>query len=111
MGRESSVTLFTFQSKQCGCGLFLSNLEKEPCCQDVSQILVLDNDQTPSSPLTLSGPDLYLIADIYTSVIVLADVTGTAHAVVAFDDTPPPPKEPLYKVLCSYTLYEEEAVS
>lgn len=74
-------------------------------------MLVLDDDQTPTFPLTLSGPDLYLIADINTSAIVLTDVVGSAHAAVTIDDTSPPRKEPLYKVLCSYTLYEEEAVS
>lgn len=111
MGRESSVSLFTFQPERCACSLFLSNLEKKSCCHDVSQILVLDDDQTPTFPLTLSGPDLYLIADIFSSHVVLTDVVGSAHAAVAIDDTSPPPKEPLYKILCSYTLYEEEAVS
>ena len=111
MGRESSTTLFSFQPERCACSLFLSNLEKEPCCHDVSQIFVLDDDQTPTLPLTLSGPDLYLITDLYTSGIVLAELNGTVKTAVFINDTPPPPKEPLYKVLCSYTLYEEETVA
>lgn len=111
MGRESSTTLFTFQPERCACSLFLSNLEKKSCCHDESQVLVLDDDQTPTFPLTLAGPDLYLIADIYTSDIASTEVASSTPVAVAANETPPPPKEPLYKVLCSYTLYEEEAVS
>lgn len=111
MGRESSITLYTFQPERCACSLFLSNLEKKSCCHDESQLLVLEDDQTPSFPLTLSSPDFYKIADLYVSEVASTDYNTAAQTAFRFIDPPPPPKEPLYKVLCAYTFYEEEAVA
>lgn len=111
MGRESYSSLYTFQVKRCGCSLFLSNLEKKSCCRDESQLLVLDDDQTPSFPLTLSDPDYYVIADLFVSEEVSIGFDAATPSIFEFTNLPPPPKEPLYKVHCSYTLYEEEVVS
>ncbi len=111
MGRESSITLYTFQPERCACSLFLSNLEKKSCCHDESQLLVLEDDQTPTFPLSLSGPDFYKIGDLSVSEVVSTDYDAAALATFRFINLPPPPKEPLYKVLCAYTFYEEEAVA
>jgi hypothetical protein len=111
MGRESSKTLLPFQSPKCCCNHFISNLEKKSCCHDHLQILVLDDDQTLTFPLNLSGPSRYLIADLYHSKEIISDVIQVNKIFLAESDTPSLLKEPLYKVLCSYTLYEEERLS
>lgn len=110
MGRESSFSLYSFQTNKCGCSFFLSNLEKNSCCHDESQFLVLDDDQTPSFSISLSSPEFYFIANLNVSRVLVSNYgNSAAHTVLTFTDIPPP-KEPLYKVFCSYTLYEEEAV-
>jgi hypothetical protein len=111
MGRESTSVLFTFQPEPCACSLFLSNLEKKSCCHDEAQLLVLDDDQTPTFPLLLSNPELYLIANLYNTEIASIGIQGSSKTAVLTTVSPPSPKEPIYKVLCSYTLYEVEALA
>lgn len=111
MGRESSKTLLSLQPSTCCCSHFISNLEKNSCCHDDLQIFVLDDEQTLTFPLNLSGPSLYLIADLYLSKGMISDVIHVSKTSVTTNNTTSPPKEPLFKVLCSYTLYEEERLS
>lgn len=110
MGRESSSTLFTFEAQRCACSLFLSNLEKEHCCHDESEVIVLDDDQTASSSLTLHAPDYYQIAEVHPVNQVEQPFFGEISTHLLLNDFPPP-KEPLYKIYCRYTLYDEELVA
>jgi hypothetical protein len=107
MGRESSFSLYSFEAKRCACSLFLSNLEKKSCCHDVSVLIVLDDDQTPSASLAISLPAYFLIGNLYSIESTPAhELTGILTD--TFIEQPPPlHKDPLYKILCSYTLYEE----
>lgn len=109
MGRESSFSLYSFEAKRCACSLFLSNLEKKSCCHDESGLIVLDDDQTPTSPLALHQPDYFLIGDLYAleSFSTLEVANPSFEEVV--EQPPPLRKQPIYQVLCSYTLYEEVA--
>ena len=111
MGRESHAALFTFEAKRCACSLFLSNLEKEPCCHDESEIIVIEDDQSPSFSLSLSDPDYFPIATLYNIQEDQLTLSGNSKNDFFTKDFLPPPKEPIYKVLCAYTLYEEEWMS
>ncbi len=111
MGRESHATLFTFEAKRCACSLFLSNLEKEPCCHDESEIIVIEDDQSPSFSLSLADPDYFPIATLYSIQPKEHCISGNIVTDFFTKDFLPPPKEPIYKVLCAYTLYEEESMS
>jgi hypothetical protein len=111
MGRESSTTLYTFEAKRCGCSLFLPNSEKNSCCHDESELIVIEDDQTPTSTLSLTAPDYFTIG-----ILTYKDFNSGASSLSAepdfyLDNNLPPPKEPLYKILCAYTLYEEALMS
>jgi hypothetical protein len=111
MGRESSSIFYTFEAKRCGCSLFLSNLEKNTCCHDESELIVIDNDQTPTSVFSLTAPDYFPIAELYNTGLQLATSLTKNESDFYLNNSLPPPKEPLYKTLCAYTLYEEELMS
>lgn len=111
MGRESSSIFYTFEAKRCGCSLFLSNLEKNSCCHDESELIVIDEDQTPTSSLSLTSPDYFAIAELYSTGAEFTLSLTKNESDFYLNNNLPPPKEPLYKVLCAYTLYEEELMS
>lgn len=111
MGRESSSIFYTFEAKRCGCSLFLSNLEKNSCCHDESELIVIDEDQTPTSSLSLTSPDYFAIAELYSTGAEFTSSLTKNESDFYLNNNLPPPKEPLYKVLCAYTLYEEELMS
>jgi hypothetical protein len=108
MGRESSFSLYSFEGKRCPCSLFLSNLEKKSCCSDSTELLVLDDDQTPLYTLSLNGPDYFFISELYPVEVIASPELVRIVNEVAVKEPPPLLKEPLYKTLCSYTLYEED---
>jgi hypothetical protein len=111
MGRESSSILYSFEAKRCGCSLFLPNSEKNSCCHDDSEFIVIDEDQTPTASLSLTSPDYFPIAELYSSDVVLASSFTKNEFDFYLNYNLPPPKEPLYKILCAYTLYDEELMS
>lgn len=110
MGRESSSTLYSFKAKRCACSLFLSNLEKKSCCHDESEVIVLEDDQTATTSLTLHAPDYYQIAEVHSTNLMEQLFFDEVSTHLILDDFPPP-KEPLYKIYCRYTLYEEALVA
>jgi hypothetical protein len=110
MGRESSFSLYSFEGKRCACSLFFSNLEKKSCCHDEYELIVLDDDQSASASLSLTPPAYFLLADLYSGNQFEIKVTSIS-ASISMEDDPPPAKEPIYKVLCSYTLYEKSLVA
>lgn len=108
MGRESSSIFYTFEAKRCGCSLFLPNSEKNSCCHDESELIVIDEDQTLTTSLSLTSPEYFPIAELYNSDLVLTRSFVKDESDFHLNNNLPPPKEPLYKVLCAYTLYEED---
>jgi hypothetical protein len=111
MGRESSTTLYTFEAKRCGCSLFLPNSEKNACCHDESELIVIEDDQTPTSTLSLTAPDYFTISVLYYKYVNSVSSALSAEHDFYLDNNLPPPKEPIYKILCAYTLYEEALMS
>ncbi len=109
MGRESSSILYSFKAKRCACSLFFSNLEKESCCHDESTLIVLDDDQSASASLLINPPAYFFLADLHTSNEHAIQLPKFSQS-ISINDYPPPRKEPIYKVLCNYTLYQEVLV-
>jgi hypothetical protein len=110
MGRESYSTLYSFKVKRCPCNLFLSNLEKNSCCHDESELIVLDDDQSASASLSLSPPAYFFLTDLQSGNELAVQIPEVSQSIL-IEDSPPPRKEPIYKVLCNYTLYEEALVA
>lgn len=111
MGRESSAIFYTFEAKRCGCSLFLPNSEKKSCCHDESELIVIDEDQTPTSSFSLTSPDYFPIAELYNTGLEVNSSPAKNEFDFYLNKNLPPPKEPLYKILCAYTLYDEELMS
>jgi hypothetical protein len=105
MGRESSSSLYSFTSKRCACDLFLSNLEKNSCCRDESEFIILDEDQTVAQVLSLDTPEYYSLGELYQLFSLQVQNRQTEVFVNPIDNGSPP-KEPLYKLYCRLTLYE-----
>jgi hypothetical protein len=104
MGRESSSSFYTFKAKRCACDLFLSNLEKNTCCHDESELIILDDDQSVAQFLFIHAPEYFPMIDLYKNSV---EAEQKYHKnIPSSPDYIPPPKEPLYTVYCSLRLYE-----
>ena len=105
MGREKSTKLFSFEAKKCPCSLFLP--ESTDFCHDASEILIIDNSQTQVSVFAPSIPVFFELGYIHP---LITDIEVIAKPITQFvnSDFPPPPKDPLYKINCSFVFYEEE---
>ncbi|WP_160118637.1 hypothetical protein [Chryseotalea sanaruensis] len=86
-------------------------MEKNSCCHDVSELIVIDNDQTATSALSLTAPVYFPIAELYNTGLQITSSLANNESDFHLNNNLPPPKEPLYKIFCAYTLYEEELTS
>ena len=103
MGREKSTKLFSFEAKKCPCSLFLP--EKNDCCHDSSEILIIDDFQAQASVFAPVVPVYFELGTIHPQI---ANIEVIAKPVTQYidPDFSPPPKEPLYRINCSLVLYE-----
>lgn len=104
MGREKSTNLFSFESEKCPCSAFMP--EKSGCCDDEHDVLIVDDSQTHTPPLAILGPDFFEIGDVYQHEIEQVFVYTSTQFIK--HDLAPPPKEPLFKINCSFVFYESE---
>jgi hypothetical protein len=104
MGREKSTQVFSFEAKKCPCGAFLP--VNNDCCEDHQELLIVDDSQVQTAVLAPINPGYFEIGLVFSE---LADkeiaYTSTQHFQQHFS---PPPKEPLFKINCSYVFYDSE---
>lgn len=103
MGREKSTKLFSFEAKKCPCSLFLA--EKNDCCHDSSEILIIDDFQAQAAVFVTAVPVYFELGTIHPQI---ANIEVFAKPITQYidPDFSPPPKEPLYRINCSLVLYE-----
>jgi hypothetical protein len=104
MGREKSTKIFSFESKKCPCSVFLP--ENNDCCNDEHVLLIVDDSQTQTLTLALPAPDLFQIGETYSAG--QEEILAYASTQYIKPDFSPPPKEPLFKINCSFVFYDHE---
>ena len=104
MGREKSTKIFSYEAKKCPCNLFFP--ENSDCCDDEHQLLIIDDSQSQSVAFVPATPDFFEIGNLYEERALQV----IAHASTQYInvDFSPPPKEPLFKINCSYVFYDSE---
>ena len=104
MGREKSTKVFSFESKKCPCSAFMP--ENSGCCNDEHELLIVDDSQTQTHSLALAAPDFFQIRETYQ--IQPEQTFAYASTQYIKPDFSPPPKEPLFKINCSFVFYDGE---
>jgi hypothetical protein len=104
MGREKSTNIFSFESEKCPCSLFLA--ENSPCCDDEHEVLIVDDSQTQTTSLAPVSPEFFELGDVLHAKSEQIFVYASTQFISA--DFSPPPKEPLFKINCSFVFYESE---
>lgn len=104
MGRAKSTQIFSFESKKCPCSAFMP--ENSNCCDEEHELLIVDDSQSQTLSLALSVPAFFQIGEVVT--LQSEKIFAYASTQYLYQDFSPPPKEPLFKINCSYVFYEEE---
>ncbi|MBL7839897.1 MAG: hypothetical protein JNJ75_07150 [Cyclobacteriaceae bacterium] len=104
MGREKSTKVFSFESKKCPCSAFLP--QNNGCCEDEHELLIVDDFQTPAPSLAPPVADFFMIEEIL-KLDTKVEIAYTSTRFIQ-QDFAPPPKEPLFKINCSFVFYDEE---
>ena len=104
MGREKSTKVFSFESEKCPCSLFLA--DNNPCCDDEQEVLVVDDSQTLATSLAPMTPEFFSLGNIIN--IKPNEIFAYTSTQFLIEDFSPPPKEPLFKINCSFVFYEDE---
>jgi len=104
MGRVSEVSYFSVEEKKCPC--FQSLGKDMDCCDDEHALIQLDDDQQLSGVKVLAAPLFVVIAPVHVDFASLASQPEKRHALTA--KAPPPPREGLYKIHCSFVFYGDE---
>lgn len=104
MGREKSTNIFSFESEKCPCSLFLP--ENNGCCDDKHEVLIVDDSQTTTVNFACVAPDFFEIG----SVLNAKPEQIFAYTSMQFTraNISPPPKEPLFKINCSFVFYDDK---
>ena len=76
------------------------------CCDDEHELLIVDDSQTQTLCLALAAPGFFEIGQIFQEQS--EQVIAYASTQYFCDDFSPPPKEPLFKINCSYVFYDDE---
>jgi hypothetical protein len=105
MGRASSVTYFSSESKKCVCEAYGG--EKHGCCDDEKELIQINDDHQPVITYHLGIPHIYVLGDLYTEQLV-AEAPVEAR-IQNLSSTEPPPPLPIFKRNCSFIFYESEA--
>jgi hypothetical protein len=102
MGRANSSELFSFEAKKCSCSLFSS---ENSCCQDIHELVVIDDFQVVAPGLAPAIPDLYVLAEVNTPPI---ETKESVKAIIntCFSKCLRPPI-PLFKINCSFVFYDK----
>jgi hypothetical protein len=106
MGRKSSETFFTTESKKCVCSAFME--EKGACCDDEQGLVKIDNEQKTISILSLNVPQWMVLEKLYTEQL-LATAEPASNDLQVRDL--PPPDRPLFKIHCSYVFYDDDLIA
>jgi hypothetical protein len=104
MGREKSTKVFSFESKKCPCSAFLP--QNNDCCEDEHEILIIDDSQTAVASLEAPAADYFIIEELHFADLTQEIAYSSSQLITA--DLAPPPKEPLFKINCSFVFYDEE---
>jgi hypothetical protein len=103
MGQEKSSSLFSFTTKKCACSLFSSALNN--CCNEDSQLVKIQDDQSGGPVLEMAAPVLNFLANIYSfDKAIVLEYKYRFCTADKFDQPPRP--VPLYQSLCSLVFYD-----
>ena len=102
MGREKHSALFSFEAGKCACASLKQTTKS--CCKDERGIIKIENDQAGSKVINYPTPEVSLIGQIYTELILsLPDYVAESSFL---ESVLPPPKVPIYQSNCSLVFYE-----
>jgi hypothetical protein len=107
MGREASVVFFSSEAKKCPCSLYAG--EKGDCCDDEHEVLRIEDEQKVISKLSMPIP-AWKLERIYTKQFV-AQIETVTRSIFDTNDSPLPPKIPLWKVNCSLVFYDDARIA
>ena len=107
MGREASVAYFTAETKKCPCSLFTEG--KDNCCDDVHDLLKLDDSQKTLQSFQLHFPALTFLGDRCKNTLPAA-IIASPQFTASSPDWQPPPKV-LYRIHCSFVFYDSESIT
>jgi hypothetical protein len=107
MGRESSSQLFSFRAKPCVCEIW--SKKTDSCCDDDHELIKIQSEQSQVAVLGLLAPEFFEVGALYTELFSAGDrvCVLTAAFEQALED-PPPTREPLFKMHCSFVFYEDD---
>jgi hypothetical protein len=80
--------------------------ENNDCCKDKHELLIVDDSQTQTLSLAPLTPDFFQIGETYH--VQPEQVFAYASKQYIKPDFSPPPKEPLFKINCSFVFYDDE---
>ena len=106
MGRAKSAEFFSFEAKKCACSLFLP--EDNDCCQDESEILIIDDFQSAEAYTSSVAPDFYVIREIFTESSDAEEIANTSIQLFTPLANIHLPKEPLFKTHSSFVFYDSD---
>jgi hypothetical protein len=104
MGREKSTKIFSYEAKKCVCSLYFP--ENNDCCDDAHQLLIIEDSQSQSVAFVPSAPDFFSMGEINYEGLTQVFAQASRQYIKA--DFSPPPKEPLFKMNCSFVFYDSE---
>jgi hypothetical protein len=104
MGRVDSTTLFSFESDKCLCELFAAAADRS-CCDDEVNLIKIVNDQTGSTPLSIS-PEFFSMWENHFS-IAAERIIVNGPTFLTNHDKPPGKEIPLFVQHCSLILYSD----
>lgn len=108
MGRENNSSLFSFDSKKCGCSLFESK-DAKSCCSDTHDLIQIGEEQTLIHSVSLNGPELFDLGKVHTVVSSELFLAKDNEILFYYTDNSPPPI-PLYRLFGALIYYEDDSI-
>jgi hypothetical protein len=106
MGRAKSAEIFSFEAKKCPCGQFIP--ENSGCCHDEHEIIKIVDDQSSTTFSVVTVPFLVELGEIFAENPDTIGLTSLKQVNNRSTDYLIPPK-PIFKLNCSYVLYDDQA--
>jgi hypothetical protein len=107
MGRLASASLFSFESKKCGCALFAPEKTKN-CCHDESELVKVESDHAVGGVLMADDLVAIELSNALVSEGVEEDSSSNRKS-ASYIGTRPPPPVPLYSLYSSFRFFDDVA--
>jgi hypothetical protein len=107
MGRLSSATLFSFESKKCACSLFAKE-KNSKCCHDTSELVKVESDHAAGSVLLVPDAVADWVSVVRISLFTSENASSNRLASPTMNKRPPP-VVPLYTLYSSLRFFDDAA--